>query len=52
LGQGVDSVLMSASQSGTEASVSDLVTPEITIAFAALAIVATIPSIIRRIRSR
>lgn len=52
LGQGVDSVLLSASQSGTEASVSDLVTPEITIAFAALAIVATIPSIIRRIRSR
>lgn len=52
LGQGVDSVLMSASQSGREASVSDLVTPEITIAFAALAIVATIPSIIRRFRNR
>lgn len=52
LGQGVDSVLLSASQSGREASVSDLVTPEITIAFAALAIVATIPSIIRRFRNR
>ena len=52
LGQGVDSVLLSASQSGREASVSDLVTPEITIAFAALAIVATIPSVIRRFRNK
>lgn len=52
LGQGVDSVLMAAAQSGQEASVSDLVTPEITIAFAALAAVATIPSIVRRFRNK
>lgn len=52
LGQGVDSVLISAAQSGSEVSVSDLVTPEITVAFAALAAVAALPSIIRYIRNR
>lgn len=52
LGQGVDSVLMAAAQSGQEVSVADLITPEITIAFAALAAVATIPSIVRRFRNK
>ncbi len=50
LGQGVDSVLLAARRAGHEASVSDLVTPEITIAFAALAFVAAIPVIINAIR--
>ncbi|WP_223385487.1 TVP38/TMEM64 family protein [Oricola cellulosilytica] len=50
LGQGVDSVLVSARQAGTEISVSDLVTPEITIAFLALATVAAIPTAVKRLR--
>lgn len=50
LGQGVDSVLVSAAQSGQDISISDLVTTEITLAFAALAVVATIPTIIKKLR--
>lgn len=51
LGQGVDSVLMAAQEAGTEVGVSDLVTPEITIAFVALAAVAAIPPILKRLRA-
>ena len=50
LGQGLDSVIVAAA--GREISISDLVTPEITIAFAGLAIVAAIPTIVRKIRAR
>ncbi|MDF1608275.1 TVP38/TMEM64 family protein [Hoeflea sp. YIM 152468] len=50
LGQGLDSVIVAAA--GREISVSDLVTPEITIAFLGLAIVAAIPTIVRKLRRR
>ncbi|MEL6922251.1 MAG: TVP38/TMEM64 family protein [Pseudomonadota bacterium] len=52
LGQGVGSVLEAAEAAGTTPSVSDLVTPEITIAFVALAAVATIPVLIKRLRKQ
>lgn len=52
LGQGLDSVIVSAAAAGREISVSDLVTPEITIAFLGLAIVAAIPTIVRKFRGR
>lgn len=50
LGQGVDSVLVAARESGRAASLSDLVTTEITLAFLALAAVAAIPTIVARLR--
>lgn len=49
LGSGIDSVLASAEAAGESVSPADLVTPELTIAFAALAVVAAIPMIIRRV---
>jgi uncharacterized membrane protein YdjX (TVP38/TMEM64 family) len=52
LGQGVGSVLDAARRAGTQAAVSDLVTPQITLAFAALAAVAAIPLIIRKLRKK
>lgn len=52
LGQGVDSVLVAAQKSGREASLSDLVTWDISLAFIALAIVATIPLVVRKLRAR
>lgn len=52
LGQGVESVLIAAEQSGMKPSVADLVTPQITLAFVALAVVAAIPVIIRKLRAR
>ncbi|WP_421854352.1 TVP38/TMEM64 family protein [Oricola sp.] len=51
LGQGIDSVLVSAREAGTELSAADLVTPQITIAFVALAVVAAIPAVVKRLRS-
>ncbi len=50
LGQGLDSVILSAREAGMEVSASDLVTTEITIAFIALAVVAAIPFVIRKLR--
>ncbi len=50
LGQGVDSVLVAARDAGKTASLSDLVTPDITLAFAALAVVAAIPMVVARLR--
>jgi len=50
LGQGLDSVIEAAA--GREIAISDLVTPEITIAFLGLAIVAAIPTIVRKFRAR
>ncbi len=52
LGQGVESVLIAAKQAGTEPSIGDLVTTEITLAFAALAAVAVLPTIIKKFRNR
>lgn len=52
LGEGVGSVLDAAKASGSTPSVSQLVTPQITIAFAALAAVAAIPLVIKRIRGK
>ncbi|MCY6382705.1 TVP38/TMEM64 family protein [Hoeflea prorocentri] len=51
LGQGLDSVILSAKAAGRDISVSDLVTTELTIAFAALAVVAAIPFVIKKIRA-
>jgi uncharacterized membrane protein YdjX (TVP38/TMEM64 family) len=48
LGEGVDSVLAAAKAAGRNAKVKDLVTPEITIAFAALALVALIAVVVKR----
>jgi uncharacterized membrane protein YdjX (TVP38/TMEM64 family) len=52
LGQGLDSVIAAADEAGREISISDLVTPEITIAFLGLAIVAAIPTIVSKLRAR
>ncbi len=49
LGQGIDSVLLAAETAGRDAKVSDLVTPEITIAFIALALVAALATIVRKV---
>jgi uncharacterized membrane protein YdjX (TVP38/TMEM64 family) len=50
LGQGVDSVLDAAHAAGKAASIGDLVTPQITLAFAGLACVAAMPLIIKKLR--
>jgi uncharacterized membrane protein YdjX (TVP38/TMEM64 family) len=50
LGEGVGSILQAAKASGERPSVSQLVTPQITIAFAALAIVAAIPLVLKRFK--
>lgn len=52
LGEGLDSVLVAAGQSGRDISLRDLVTPEITLAFVALALVAAIPTIVKKVRGR
>ena len=44
-------MLESAQEAGTEASVGDLVTPEITLAFVVLAVVAAVPVIIKQFRA-
>lgn len=49
LGSGVESVLVAAAKGGRKASIGDLVTPEITAAFVALAVVAAIPLIIKKV---
>ncbi|GAB4352615.1 MAG: TVP38/TMEM64 family protein [Oricola sp.] len=52
LGEGVDSVLAAARAAGAEVRASDLVTPQITVAFVALAVVAAIPPVLKRLRAR
>ena len=49
LGQGVDSVILSAAQAGRDLSLGDIVTPELTIAFAAMAAVAALAFVVRKI---
>src|SRR4029077_18693723 len=48
LGQGVGSVLDAAKAAGRNATAKDLVTPEITFAFAALALVALVAAVVRK----
>ncbi len=52
LGQGVDSVLVAAKAAGREATVSDLVTRDITLAFLVLAVVAAVPPVVSQLRQR
>ena len=50
LGQGLDSVIVAAAEAGREVKIKDIVTTEIIIAFAALALVAAIPTIVKKVR--
>lgn len=52
LGQGVDGVLSAARAAGRTPMLGDLVTVEITIAFLALALVAALPIVVRKVRKR
>ena len=47
LGQGVDSVIVSAREAGVDLSLADLVTAEITIAFAVMAAVAALAFVVK-----
>lgn len=51
LGQGIDSVIDAAAEAGTQVRLADLVTPQISFAFVALALVAAIPPVVKRFRS-
>lgn len=51
LGQGIDSVIVSAQNAGRAVQISDIVTPEISLAFAGLAAVAVLPIIIKKVRA-
>ena len=51
LGQGLDSVILSAREAGRDVALADLVTTELTIAFAALALVAAIPMVVKKLRA-
>ncbi|MEP9374454.1 TVP38/TMEM64 family protein [Mesorhizobium sp. KR1-2] len=48
LGQGCDSVLMAAEAAGQRVTLGDLITPQITIAFAALALVAALATVVKK----
>ncbi|WP_367715867.1 TVP38/TMEM64 family protein [Nitratireductor sp. GISD-1A_MAKvit] len=50
LGHGLDSVLVAAGNAGREVTLGDLVTPQLTLAFAALALVAAIPVVVKKLR--
>ncbi len=52
LGLGLDSVIVAASEAGRTVTLREIVTPQILIAFAALAVVATLPTIVRRLRGK
>ncbi len=52
LGAGIDSVIQSAKDAGRSVALGDIVTPQITIAFALLAAVAAIPTVVRKLRAR
>lgn len=47
LGQGIDSVIVAADAAGRQVTLADLVTPQITIGFAALALVALMAAVVR-----
>ncbi|MEZ5811773.1 MAG: TVP38/TMEM64 family protein [Rhizobiaceae bacterium] len=50
LGEGLDSVIVAAAAAGRDVTIRDVVTTEIVIAFAALAIVAAIPTVVKKLR--
>ncbi len=52
LGAGIDSVLVAAQEAGQAPSVTDLVTPKITIAFGVLALVALLAVVVRKVLGR
>lgn len=52
LGRGLESVIVAAANSGREATLSDLATRELTVALLAVAIVAAIPLIVRKLRAK
>jgi uncharacterized membrane protein YdjX (TVP38/TMEM64 family) len=52
LGHGLDSVFDAVSSTGRKPEMADLLTPEITMAFAALALVAALAAIVRRVWAR
>lgn len=52
LGRGLDSVIDAAAAAGRNVTLRELVTPQILIAFGALAVVAALPTIVNRIRER
>lgn len=49
LGQGCDSVLLAARNAGQQVTIRDLITPQITIAFIALALVAMLATVVKRV---
>lgn len=49
LGHGLESALVSAAESGQDLTLADLVTPQLTLAFAALALVVAIPVVVKRL---
>ncbi len=51
LGEGVGSVLAAAEEAGRDVGLSELATPEITIALVLLALVAAIPAVVKKIRA-
>lgn len=51
LGEGIDSVIAAQEAAGDDLSVGDLVTPEITAAFIILALVALIPTVVKKVRA-
>jgi len=51
LGQSLDGVVLAAQRAGRDLTVQDIVTPEIAIAFAALAALAFVPVLVRKLRS-
>lgn len=52
LGQGLGSVLEKARQTGSSTTLANLITPQITLAFVGLALLATVPPVVRAIRAR
>lgn len=52
LGSGIDSVLTNAEAAGERVQIADLVTPQLTLAFVALAAVAALPMVVRMIFPR
>lgn len=52
LGQGVDGVLAASRAAGRAPTLGDLVTTEVTLAFMALALVAALPLVVKKIRKR
>lgn len=48
LGRGLDSIFLAAEATGREATLSDLITPELTLAFAVLALVAGLATVVGR----